>query len=109
MNNSRDVSERRSLEHPPGYVQNPYAGGATPQQQFANEQSGNNTLYSGYSSDLSTSKGQAGGSSFASGILGGEGGDQEGVWATMGKWAKGIGSRVGEVEGEVWKRINGES
>ena len=44
------------------------------------------------------------------GILNGTGaaGDGEGVWGVVGGWVRGVGKKVGEVEGEVWRRINGE-
>lgn len=43
------------------------------------------------------------------GILNGDGtsGD-ESVWGMVGGWVKGVGKKMGEVEGEVWRRINGE-
>ncbi|KAL9119404.1 MAG: hypothetical protein Q9187_004040, partial [Circinaria calcarea] len=34
-----DISTRKSLEHPPGYVQNPYAADMTPEQRFATQKS----------------------------------------------------------------------
>ena len=36
------------------------------------------------------------------------GSDDGSVWGMVSGWAKTAGKKMGEVEGEVWKRINGE-
>ena len=42
------------------------------------------------------------------GILNGDGkAEGESVWGVLGGWASAVGRKVGEVEGEVWRRING--
>ena len=79
---------RASLEHPPGYMQNPFASDMTPDQRLAAEQqqeNQSNTLPSlGYIDD---SKGPR---------LGSE--DDETVWGTAKKWAK----ETGEQAGKLW-------
>lgn len=105
------LSPRKSLEHPPGYVQNPYAADMTPEQRFATQKSpGSPSL--GYGNGVK-SPGILGGLASPGkgmGILNGTGaaGDGEGVWGVVGGWVRGVGKKVGEVEGEVWRRINGE-
>ena len=44
------------------------------------------------------------------GILNGSGNEDngEGVWGALGGWVKGAGKKLSQVEGEVWKRINGD-
>ncbi|MCJ1254782.1 hypothetical protein MMC24_002598 [Lignoscripta atroalba] len=99
-----NITHHGSLQHPPGYVQNPYAADIPP-QQFNTQQSGNHPFASGYNGNNVSSERRG------SGILGVGGGgndEDESVWSTVGKWAKGVGEKVGEMEGEVWKRINGE-
>ena len=110
----------KSLEHPPGYVQNPYAADMTPEQRFTSQRAaGSPTLgYSDQNSGLAGMKSPSGVLQGLSGmvsprpgggILNGDGKTEEGsVWGMVSGWAKGAGKKLGEVEGEVWRRINGE-
>lgn len=86
---------RPSLEHPQGYVQNPYASDMTPDQRFAAQQTGsyNQSENLGY---------QDRGANI--GGFGEEGGGS--MWDTAKKWAKIAGDKASEVESDVWKRIN---
>ena len=90
-----DKPVRASLEHPPGYVQNPFASDMTPDQRLAAKQqqeNQSNTLPSlGYTDD---SKGPR---------LGLE--DDETVWGTAKKWAK----ETGEQAGKLWDKFGPES
>lgn len=109
-----DISTARpSLEHPPGYVQNPYASDMTPEQRFATEQqNGAGSPRLGYVNGGSTARSPGfvmGGLGSPKGsILDGNGGVEESIWGVMGGWVKGVGKKMGEVEEEVWKRINGD-
>ena len=114
---------RRSLEHPPGYVQNPYAADMTPEQRFATQHSphsptlgwntsgaakspgvlGTGITLPGGLSGLSSPVGNLGGI-----LNGGGSGEEESVWGMFGGWVKGVGKKVGEVEGEIWRRVNGD-
>ncbi|MCJ1478254.1 hypothetical protein MMC13_006931 [Lambiella insularis] len=113
----------RSFDHPTGYVQNPYAADMTPEQRFGTAHSphsptlGWNTSNAGKSpgifgsgvglGGLTSPVGGLGGG--LGGILNGGGGEaEESVWGMVGGWVKGVGKKVGEVEGEVWRRINGD-
>ncbi len=77
---------RRSLEHPPGYIQNPDAGA-------------DNVV-----NPLVRPLERLGGSGKDTSGLG----DEPGVWDTAKKWAMDAAGKVGEMEKEVWRRINGE-
>ena len=91
-------------------MQNPYAADLTPEARFATQKSpGSPSLGSGAgvkSPGILGGLGSPGKGGMGMGILNGTGGGvgEEGVWG----WIKGVGRKVGEVEGEVWKRINGE-
>lgn len=78
-----------SLEHPPGYVQNPYASDMTPSQRFATEQAsqsgGSQAL--GYSEKRRTSN------------AGFE--DDNGLWGMAKKWAKEASDTVGNYVNDV--------
>lgn len=80
---------RPSFEHPPGYVQNPYAS-AQPYNQR------NDSPSMGYSAGSSNSK---------NGVH-----DSEGLslWDTARSWAKSAGEKASQVEGDIWRRINKE-
>ncbi|KAI9816486.1 MAG: hypothetical protein M1827_001618 [Pycnora praestabilis] len=84
----------QSLDHPPGYVQNPYAPDMAPSQLLAQQTNDTPTL--GFQEPVRQK------SVFAD--------DDEGetLWDTAKKWAKAAGEKASEVEGEVWKRINKE-
>ncbi|MCJ1397984.1 hypothetical protein MMC11_001180 [Xylographa trunciseda] len=102
---------RPSFEHPPGYVQNPYAADMTPEQRFGTAHSPHSPTLGWNTSGVAKSPGLLGGLtspvSGLGGILNG-GGEEESVWNMVGGWMKGVGKKVGEVEGEVWRRINGD-
>ena len=114
-------ASRQSLEHPPGYVQNPYAADMTPEQRFTT-QHGVNSLTLGYNDNstgiggsktptgaFSGMSGTVGPSASGSGILDGNGNDNDrNVLTVAGGWLKVAGKKMSEVEGEVWRRINGE-
>ena len=93
---SADMSARVSLEHPPGYVQNPFASDMTPEQRFAAQQQQENqsdTLPSlGYND---TSKGARPGLE-----------DDQTVWGTAKKWAKETGEQASKLGEEVWNKFN---
>lgn len=111
---------QNSLEHPPGYVQNPYAADMTPEQRFASQRGAgspslgyndNNAVLGGVKSPSGVFQGFGGMASPrpGGGILNGDGKNEDGsVWGVVSGWAKGAGKKLGEVEGEVWRRINGD-
>ncbi|QSZ30642.1 hypothetical protein DSL72_000200 [Monilinia vaccinii-corymbosi] len=99
---ANEGGERRSLEHPPGYVQNAYAAELSSDQRRAldaNEvEGGRNTSVSGV---------------FSGGMMGGVGGStsvggEEGIWESAKRWVGSAGNKLSEGEKEVWRRINGE-
>lgn len=108
-----DISSRRSFEHPPGYVQNPYAADMTPDQRFATAHSPGSPSLGWNATGPAKSPGILGTGVSApvgglGGILNGGGGSgDESVWGMVGGWVKGVGKKVGEVEESVWKKING--
>ena len=94
-----------SLEHPPGYQQNPYADALTPAQRT--------------SQDIHDKSEQGASASVLSGLapgalLPGRGGDGaghedgEGAWGTAKRWVGEVVGKVGEMEGEVWKKVNSQ-
>jgi len=114
---------RKSLDHPPGYVQNPYAQVMTPRQRFAQEHPSSRASGSGYGTSSGSDTGERKGGilgniSDALGGLTGVGGSgaglpgggsgEGGIMETRGNLAKTAGTRLAELEGEVWKRINQE-
>ena len=86
---------RASLEHPPGYVQNPFASDMTPDQRFAAKQqqeNQSNILPSlGYTDNAEGSR---------PGLD-----EDETVWATAKKWVKEKGEKASKLGEEVWDRI----
>ena len=86
---------RASLEHPPGYVQNPFASDMTPDQRFAAQQNNENrseTLPSlGY---IDNAKGPRAGLE-----------DDESVWGTAKKWVKEKAEQASKLEEKVWDKI----
>ena len=112
--------EQKNTEHPPGYVQNPYAADLTPEQRFATQHGassptlGYNDSNAGLGGMKSPSGMFQGLSGMVSprpggGILNGDGKTDDGsYWGMVSGWAKGAGRKLSEVEGEVWRRINGE-
>jgi hypothetical protein len=77
---------RASLEHPPGYIQNPNAAA--------------DDVFNPPVRALEGLVGSGGDSSLT--------GDEPGVWDTAKKWALDAAGKVGEMEKEVWRRINRE-
>ena len=110
---------RKSLEHPPGYVQNPYAADLTPEQRFASQHS-----------PTSPTLGYGGGSGGGGGVFGSKSpssvfnfgalispkspredvlpgvGDSntEDIWSVVGGWFKGVSNRVGKVTRPHWTK-----
>jgi hypothetical protein len=77
---------RGSLDHPPGYIQNPNAAADNVVNPPVRPLEG-------------------------LGVGGGDAsvmGDEPGVWDTAKRWAFDAAGKVGEMENEVWRRINGE-
>jgi len=85
---------RRSLEHPPGYAQNPYASNFSADQRRAQEAQDTPSLGSYGSESKSTTA--------AFGV------DPESVWNTAKKWAQTAGEKISEAEADIWKKVNGE-
>ena len=99
----------------------------TPEQRFASQHgarsptlgyNGNNpggftspnpfsSFASASSNMVRPSVGGGGGDSGRSGVLD-SGTDGAGVWGVVSGWAKTVTKKASEVEGEVWKRINGD-
>ncbi|KAH8663513.1 hypothetical protein BGZ60DRAFT_432665 [Tricladium varicosporioides] len=88
---SDDGSQRRSLEHPPGYQQNAYASELTSDQRRAQEAANN---ASGYGFRDSTKMV--------------DGMDSDSVWSTAKRWAQDAGAKIADAEAEVWRKINKE-
>ena len=86
-----------SLEHPPGYVQNPFASDMRADQRFAAQQEQEN------GSDGVTSLGYTDNSSKGS-PLGLE--DDQTVWGTAKKWAKETGEQASRFGEDVWNKFN---
>ena len=95
VSSSTDMPVRASLEHPPGYVQNPFASDMTPDQRFVAEQqqeNGSDTLPSlGY---VDNPKGPRPGLE-----------DDETVWGTARKWMKDKGDKASRIGDEVWDKF----
>ena len=87
-------SRANTLEHPPGYIQNPQAQEMTPNTRFATEQasashgSERSPVLPGYSD-----RGNAGV------------GQDEGIWDMAKKLVSQAGEKVQELEGEVWRKF----
>ena len=106
---------RKSLEHPPGYVQNPYAADLTPEQRFATQHSPTSPTL-GYGSGSGSGSGSGGRilglrspsnvfnfgalispKSPREGVLPGLGDSgTEDIWSVVGGWFKGVSKKVGE-------------
>lgn len=95
MPSSTDMPARASLDHPPGYVQNPFAADMTPDQRFTAQQEQekrSEILPSlGY---IDNSKGERPGLE-----------DDQTVWGTAKKWAKGTGEQASKLREEVWNQF----
>lgn len=83
-----------SLEHPPGYAQNPYASDMTPDQRFATEQANQSggSMALGY-----TDAGVNNRAGFQ---------DDESVWGMAKKWAKGASDTVGDYVTDMNEKIS---
>lgn len=96
-----EVDSRRSLEHPPGYVQNPYAADMTPELRFATHFASRQTdglpAALGYTPNKSRNNSRAG--------LENEDG---GIWQTARKYVRRASEMVGEMEEEFWKKVSKE-
>ncbi|MCJ1452691.1 hypothetical protein MMC28_003034 [Mycoblastus sanguinarius] len=97
FNTANETPTRASLEHPPGYVQNPYASDMTPDQRFATEQQASR---SGNLPSLGYNDNRKGASSA-------ELEDEGSVWDTAKKWVKEKGEQANELHGQIWDRLNG--
>lgn len=86
---------RASLEHPPGYIQNPYASDMTPAQRLAAAQRENDSETSPSLGFTDNAKGNHAGS-----------GEEESVWSMASKWAKKKGEQASEMHGQVWEKID---
>ena len=98
---STNISSQASLEHPPGYVQNPYASDMKPEQRLALQQGRNSASESlGYTENRSRA-----GSTSAKLEEAGE------AWEGAKKWVmqKGgeVGDKVEELHGRVWESFGG--
>ena len=98
-------STQSGLDHPPGYVQNPYASDMTPEQRFAVQQEKH-----GDPSDMSTSLGYTPNRSRT--------GSTSGVINEAKKWASEVGGQLnekggqlaeqfGEIHGKFWESVQG--
>ena len=98
FSSSTETAVRASLEHPPGYVQNPFASDMTPDQRFAAErqqEKRSDTLSSlGYIDDPKVSM---------PGLV-----EDETAWGTAKKWMKETGDRVSKFGEEVWHKLGAE-
>ena len=92
---SPDMPVRATLEHPLGYVQNPFASDMTPDQRFTAEQQDENrsgTLPSlGYTDDPKGSRPRSE--------------KDKSVWGTAKKWAKETSEQASKLGGEVWDKF----
>jgi len=88
-------AERASLDHPPGYVQNPYASDMTPSQRLAAEQRRNetDTLPSLGHNDGAKSTNNAG---F---------GEEDSVWEMAKKGLKKTGGEASKLHGRIWDSL----
>lgn len=90
-----DMPIRASLEHPPGYVQNPFASDMTPDQRFAADGNRSGTLPSlGYTDNAQVPR------------PGSE--EDRTAWGTAKKWAMEKGERASKLGEEVWEKFGAE-
>jgi len=103
-----------TLQHPPGYVQNPYADAMSPaaravQAQQDRRQSVLAGLAEAVGVSSSAASNDSGGGMMGDGGMGGGGaggaGD-EGAWGAAKKWMGGVADAAVAVEGEVWRRFS---
>ena len=86
---------RASLEHPPGYIQNPFASDMTPAQRLAAAQREGDSETSPSLGFTDNAKGNHAGF-----------GEEESVWSIASKWAKKKGEQASELHGQVWEKID---
>ncbi len=91
--NSTESSGRVSLEHPPNYVQNPFASDMAPDQRFATQQQ--------EQMNRSSAGSVLGYSENSRPVF-----EEESSWDVK-KWAKDAGKQLSKVEGQIWESING--
>ncbi|SLM37331.1 hypothetical protein LPUS_07149 [Lasallia pustulata] len=98
---SAEVDSRRSLEHPPGYMQNPYASEMTPELRFAthfaSQQTDGLPAALGYIPNKSRNNSRAGVEN-----------EESGMWETARKYVRRASEMVGEMEEEFWKKVSKE-
>lgn len=92
-----EAPTQATLEHPPGYVQNPYASDMTPDARFATAQQDNESrsvsLPSlGYNDNVRKRAN--------SGM-----GDDDSVWDAAKKWGKEMGKQLGDLHEQVWDTV----
>lgn len=104
MPQSTEMSARASLEHPPGYHQNPYASDLTPDQRFATELQEKENRSDGLPSLGYNDNARRRANSIVD--------DDESVWdaakkwGTEGmKWGREGGKYLGELHEQVWESI----
>ncbi|MCJ1274416.1 hypothetical protein MMC21_002212 [Puttea exsequens] len=88
---SLEAPARASLEHPPGYVQNPYASDMTPTQRLAQEQQENDSTSLGYNDYGITSKAA--------------GGEEGGLWDMASKGLRKAGEEASKLHGKIWNSL----
>ncbi|KAL6713490.1 hypothetical protein ACLMJK_008955 [Lecanora helva] len=93
---SGEESSRTSLEHPPGYVQNPYASEMTPDQRRAIEQQENERK-----SETVPSLGYYDERRKKSISIG----DSEPILEAAIKWGKDKGKQLGDLHEQIWEKI----
>lgn len=98
VSSSTEMPVRASLEHPPGYVQNPFASDMTPDQRFAAEQQQENR------SDSLSSLGYIDNPKVSRPSLE----EDETAWGTAKKWMKETGEQVSKLGEEVWDKLGPE-
>ena len=87
-----------TLEHPPGYVQNPQAQEMTPDARFATEHQASMNQSSEKSPVLPGYNDRASGGNAGFG-------EEEGLWGMAKKLVSQAGEKVQEFEGEVWRKF----
>ncbi|KAL8829109.1 MAG: hypothetical protein Q9191_002197 [Dirinaria sp. TL-2023a] len=90
-------SRANTLEHPPGYAQDPHAQEMTPDARFATEQQATNQS-SSHSPVLPGYNGHSGGAN-----KGFE--EEQGIWDMAKKLVSQAGEKVVEFEEEVWRKL----
>lgn len=93
---SGELPGRTSLEHPPGYVQNPYASDMTPAQRLAAEQRENE------SESISPSLGYNDGARRSSNA---DFGEEDSVWQMAKKGLKKTGEEASKLHGRIWDSL----